>query len=615
MQNGQFKVTITHNAVSTDYITNRFPTIKVTGRENGVSSAVLLADNLDSGLYPDNVDALDTIQIYVKEAGVAAWTKLFDGVIRHCNPSLDKQSLVELKCKGLGVALENTNCNTNFGYTSNNDGLDTIEAIIEDLVDNYVNKSFGSANNTGYAIGKDYVQAIDAALKIPFINSPYNSCKQIIDNICMLDTAYRAGATAGPHYFVDVSGNLRIKTIGTQQAHGGFGGGDWGTYYGGSAAVVTLTEREDFSSYKITKATDEYANSIVLATDLRKPPYDYLTEDSGGAALWGNDAFSSITDVNGAGPPIEFVVGSHGLEFDPNGAVQGYGYYPATADAGWDVEKWGSEENPPKVNFYYLKYLLTTAATYIFLSDNSTARKTDYFYATFSDWYTDPDDEWIHVSLPIGPYYRTNLENKRFRWAQFGTPAWSNIDSIEFATAGAGADGRLLIDDLHFSGKIIREAVDTSEVTTYNEYQKIIMSRNALDDSAVALDDSGMAGQYAYAELLRRVNLPRTMRCRVPLQKDLKPGEYYSINAGYNGVGYEINAVDFRTTEYIHNIDGDGFNTDLVLTDDVKNSFPVSKLDMRGFLDEFMLVNNEEAKNMKSNGVVDLLIPHLRKPY
>jgi hypothetical protein len=406
---GQFKVTITHlpkgAATSTDYICRVFSSIKVTWRENDVSTAILHGDNLHSTLYPDNVNKFDTIKVYVKQSTASAWTEIFDGYIRDCNPIVDASgSLVELKCKGLGSALIATNCNTNYGYTSANDSIDTIEEIIEDLVDNYINKSFGTANNTGYSIGKDYVQAIDAGLSIPFINSPYSTNKEVIDKILMLDTAYRNGATAGPHWFVDVSGNLRVKTIGTQQAHGGFGGGDWGIYYGGSNTAITLSEGVDFMSYKVTTATKEYANNIVLIAKLRKPAYDYWTEDSGGQALWGSVGLTSKTDVNAAGPPQEYVVGSHSLELNiTNPDTTGRAWYPSAESAGWDVTKWGSEESVPAIKFYFMKTAdLQEASCSVRLC--TTDHDNDYFYAVFSTW-TDPDDEWIHRSIPIGPYW------------------------------------------------------------------------------------------------------------------------------------------------------------------------------------------------------------------
>jgi hypothetical protein len=615
MADGDWKVTVS----GTDYENTAFTDIQVKGRENGISSATLVCSNLLGAMWNDTLSLFDSVQVAVEDAG--SYVEIFDGYLHDYTATLsDTGALATIKCHGLGSALKVTHCKDMFGYTSNQDSLNTIEEILEDLVDNSVNKSYSSANVTGYAIGKDYIQAIDAGLSIPFVNAPYQTCEELVNIICRLDTAYRDGSTAGPHYFTDVAGNLRIKTIGTQQAHGGFGGGDWGIYYGGSNVAVALTEGVDFFDYVMTKPASNYANNVVVVADLRKPAYDYWTEDSGGAALWGNDGLTSITDDNRAdvdpGAPVTpaFVVGSHGLTMDPNGAVTGYAYYPSGAAAEWNIESWGSEESIPTVNFYCLHYNLTTATTYIYMSNNDTARKTDYYYATFLDWTADPNYEWKHCSLPIGPYWKSAVDERDFRWTASGTPVWTDIDTVEFMTTAAGADGFLIIDDLHFSGKIIREAVDTSEVTSYNEYQHAIISRTPLDDTAVAATDTGMAGQLAHAELLRRVSPPRYLICTVPLQVHLKPGEYYSIYAGKTASSYKINGVDFRCTEYTHRINEQGRITSLKLTDDVLNSFPLTALDVRKTLNEYLLENNAKATDMQG-GDVDLLVPHLRKTY
>ena len=615
-----YKVTID----GVDY-EEEFADVQVVGRENGVASARLLADNKAGAFWPDTVDLFDSVTIQMRAVTHAtpqggALQTLLTGTVRDVKPYANESGFyTSIKCKGLGAALEETHCKDEFGYTSKQHTLNTIEEILEDLVENSVKHSYSSANHTGYDLGINYIQPIDAGLSIPFFNAPYQSCKSIVDLICTLDTAYRNGATAGPHWFVNSDGDLRVKTIGTQQAHGGFGGGDWGKYYDGQAAngSAQLYEDEDFYEYTLTKPSDQYANSVVLAFDLRKPAYDYLNEagTSGGAALWGNDALTAITDDNGAG---DFVVGADSTKFDPNGAVAGYGYYPAGAAANWDTSMWGSELNVPTVNFYFQKHLLTAAVTWIVMSTNDVARKTDYFYTPFTDWMSEADDVWYHKSIPIGPYWATVQESRGWRWTEVevNDTDWANIDSVEFWTSGAGENGALWIDDLHFSGKAIREAVDTTEVTSYNEHQHTILSRTPLDDSAVAADDTGMAGQLCHAELLRRVTPPRTFTCTVPFKHALKPGEYFTLYAGKTTAGaYKLNGVDFRVMEYNHFCSQQARpQTSLVMTDDVLNSFPLGGVDARAILNEYLLENNEKATDMQG-GDVDLLIPHLRKTY
>jgi hypothetical protein len=207
-------------------------------------------------------------------------------------------------------------------------------------------------------------------------------------------------------------------------------------------------------------------------------------------------------------------------------------------------------------------------------------------------------------------------ENKLFRWTSSSANAdWANINGLSFTSQGDPGEFDLFIDDLHFSGKAIREAVDTSEVTDHKEYQHVILSRTPLDDSCIASDDSGLAGQLCYGELLRRVTPPGTFTCTVSFRPFIKPGEYWTVYAGKTKTGtYKVNGSDFRTLQYTHHISEQGLTTDLILTDDVLNSFPLSKLDARAVLNEYLLENNSKATDMQG-GEVDLLIPHLRKTY
>jgi len=597
-----FKVTVD----GTDYENIRFPSIRVTGRENGVASAILIAQNTYSGFYPDNVSKFDSIQIYVKKHSAAAYTEIFDGIIRDCIPTLAKESVVTLKCKGLGQALLETHCNRSYGSQSDNPTLDTVEEILEDLTDNMINKSYGSANNTGYALTKTYIPTIDAALSMVYFNLPYQSNKELFDRVLTVDTAYRDGSTAGPHYFVDVAGNIRVKTISDQQAGAG-AIPDWGNYCGGSAVAVSLYEGIDFKHYTLTEPTDEYANNIVLATDLRKPPYDFWTEGEVPGS-WGTENIDALT------ADATCVVGTVSMKI-AFALTPGEVYYPSTEDAGWDVTTWGSEKTIPRLNFYYRDHGAASLTTiYMFTSDHngvdSYTLNPLYGFAGFTQ------DTWYHISLPIGPYWASAEESKQFRWTKAGNGDWADIKGISFQGTRLLAGNVTYIDDLHFSGKIVREAVDTSEVTDHDEHQKVFISRTALDDSCKAADDTGMAGYYAYAELLRRVNIPRTITFTIPMRPELLPGEYFKIYAGKTLAGtYKINGVDFRTLQYTHSIGmAEGFITTVSATDDLLNSFPINPVDTKTILNEYLLINNAKATDMKG-GDVDLLIPHMRKTY
>jgi hypothetical protein len=442
--------------------------------ENAVSRVHLTANDYQGKNFIGELDAFTVLKVSLRY-GSDSWVKVFEGKVEKVGPEIDVKQGQTLTAVaygyGYGRALSDTHCHVNFGQESENSALDTPTEIWDDLVDNRINKNFDGAA-TGYAITKTKIKTINNPT-VQFVKGGYRKNVDILNEVCRIYQGYQAGS-ASVHWFVDPSKNLWIDTVAAHSVDTA----NWDDWWSTDQAGSTLTEGEDFVSSNFHKNVQGFANKILLFSDLRKPGYDYWTEDSGGSALWGNDGYTSITDS-----AAQFVVGSHSLLFDPNGAVAGWGYYPSGAAANWDITKMGSVKSIPRINFYYWKHLLTTATTWVVFSTNDTARKTDYYYAAFSNWHTDPDDEWIHVSLPIGPYYLTASENKRFRWTAVGNPSWSNIDTLEFYTSGGGVNALLYVDDLHFSGKIIREAYNSTSIAANNEYQKTVKLDVAVDDT------------------------------------------------------------------------------------------------------------------------------------
>jgi hypothetical protein len=123
----------------------------------------------------------DVIQIWLK---VKPWesftaTPQFAGNIRQVNPAQNESAgnLLGVICKGYGAALEDTHCNREYGLESKNSSLHHVKLVAEDLVDNMINKSLGSADNTGYAIIKTKIADVASATAIKFINNPYRSTR------------------------------------------------------------------------------------------------------------------------------------------------------------------------------------------------------------------------------------------------------------------------------------------------------------------------------------------------------------------------------------------------------------------------------------------------------
>jgi hypothetical protein len=650
--------------------------VEVHRPENGISRAIITVNDFYGENYIANVDAFTVMKVSLKETGTDGWTKVFEGKATRLGPSIgegEAQTMAVLAF-GYGRALRNTHCDDNFGNESESPGLNTPHEIWDDLIDNYINKSFGSTGAaTGYAITKDKV-AVCANPDLNFIEGGYRNNLTVINDVLLAYQGYQGGS-AGMHWFVDPSKNLWIDTIGAHTVDTT----NWPTWWRTDQAGSTLVEGTDFTQASFHKIVwPHFANKVVLYCDLRKPGTDIWTEDGG--PTWGNEALASVGYST-----TEFIVGSHSLECRATTVTVGEAYYPGgsllTGDAaagqkvvavtsvtgtpfrvgdtvrlwdntpttetaviasiaglnltmvdnltnayqvadaaickkmaGWDLTKIGSSETIPSINFYFWKNSeITEANTSIRLY--STDEDTDYYESMFSTW-TEPDDKWIHRSLPIGPHWKTGDESRQYRWdeSNLGTGAWSNINGIAFHLVGdAIGDGYLYIDDLHFAGKIIREAYNQTNIDANGEVQKIVRYDVAVDDSLKASDDTGTAGHLAYGELLTRLGTPTTGVFQTPLAVDALPGQLVHVHGdAYSGAAWRVDA-DFRAKEIVHTVWKGGGSTAWDVTSDVLNTFVPGYNDALSRFHRSMHTD-PEMMNLRTTGL-DPYITRLSKDY
>lgn len=565
--------------------------------ENAISYVKLVASDYEGKNYVGNLDAFTVLKVSFRY-GSDAWTKVFEGTVYEVGPELDKnQQTVVATAYGYGRALAVTHCNVNYGKESENTTIDTPEEIWDDLVDNHINKDF-DGNATGYAITKTKIKAI-ATPTINFVPSPYRKNIDLINQVCRFYTASQAGA-ASVHWFVDPSKNLWIDSIGAHTVDTA----NWPSYWGASQAASTLVEGEDFVHFDFKKKVKGFANKIILLSPLRKPGYDYWCEDSGGQALWGS------TDATLTDDAAIFIVGSHSLKIAPSHAVNpALAYFPSAQNAAWDLSVIGSEQNVPSLNFYVYGDIKSALSKQIELYTSAG----NYYVNIRIDEMLDVADEWHHISLPIGPYHKTAEESRRLLWTAVGAPDWTNINWVLFRIVSIAQTNITYVDDLHFSGKIIREAYNSTSIAADDEHQKVIRLDMAVDDSMKAADDSGTAGRLAYAELLTAQKKPVVGTVTIPLIVDALPGELFHIHADEQANGSFRVDSDFRAKKITHQFTSAGAFTMLDLTDDVTNTFAKGQSDLLSELGKATFVD-PDAKNLFASGV-DLLIGRLSLDY
>lgn len=602
MSQPQFKITID----GTEYTNDTFIDINVKRRECNYDVATLVANDDSRALYDGGIQKFDVVKIELKANSADAYTQVFGGKVRQVNPNLQHGKYLTVTCKGYGAECEDTHCNRDYGLESSNPTINQIDDIIVDLTDNFVEKSFGGAATNHTITTTKVSDYVDTAVK--YINNPYRANIEILDTLGQLSSAIGGGTTAGGHWIVipdAVSTALLLwAKIGDHAAGNNSPETEWPDWWNTNQAGSTLIEGVDFLDFNVLDKAEEYANNVVLVTDFRHPAYDYYTEGGFDNGLWGKDG----TTVEDSAAAPGAVVGSEYLLIE-----DALAYTPSTEDAGWDVTKWGSHKTIPRLNFYMYKNDLVNANCQIRLF--TTDKATDYFYCSLATL-DDPDDEWIWKSIPIGPYWATADEIRKFRWLENGSPDWTDINGLAFYAVDNGVDpGSLLLDDLHFTGKIVRSAQHTASIGVYGEIQKVLIARNAMDDSCVASDDTGYAGRIAHAELLRRVVLPKTISFSITGKPTMMAGQKCHVHACKKPAGTFVIDLDMRMLQVEHSFNAQGFTTTVTASSDLKNTLPINQTDVFAMWQENMFLNSNEAKNIRAGAEVDLLVSPLIKTY
>ena len=615
-----FKVTVTHGGAPVTYTNDVFKYIQIKKRENNYDVATLHFPDKDAYYYEDYFDVFDDIKIWTKATAAGSYTTnpQFGGTIRQVVPSVDigEGYLPRLVCKSYGAAFEATNCNRDYGIESANPNIPAAWGILKNVVAEFTEKSFADAA-TGHDIDNSFVSDY-CATEIKYMNNPFRNNLDALNVVCQLTSAIGAGTTAGGHWITmyDATGataRFLFAKIGDHAAGGDSPESHWPDWWNTNQAGSTLVQGDDFLDYSVVDKAEEFANNVLLLTDFRRPAYDYWTNNEGIT----NDGIWSVQDCTAtavSAAPAQ-VVGDKCLKITCTDPVDpGIAYFDFSGSGNLDVTKIGSIRTIPRLNFYSYKPAgLDETQTYVRLY--TTDFETDYWQCQFSQ-ISQSDDVWAHKSIPIGPYWQSDTlnANNEFVWVGDGGEDWTSIKGLAFVVQALTYIG---VDDLHFSGKLVRSAYDSDDITAHKEYQKVCISRNAMDDSCIAEDDTGFAARVAYAELLRRMALPQTITFSTCTDmKAALAGQKLHVHACKQSTGdFRIN-TDMRILEITHEIgEGVGYKHTVTATTDLLNSFPISVPDQFAMWQENLFLNSKEAKNIRSGAEVDLLIPMLIKDY
>ena len=590
-------------------------TIKNTRPESDITSLEFVIDNYKSKTYNDIISKFSRVQLDLANKN-STYTTTFSGEVIGILP-INNPEVLTVYCEGYERAYMQTHCNSSYGLESKNPTIVTPREIIQDLTDNYVEKTFGgSTTNWTVDSTNTYVENVHSGLSLTNLTSKYHSNLTMLQRLTNVVNAYAltlGTPEPGIHWIAKPNGTnprLYVKEIGDTHSNG-----DWSKYYGGLQVEATITQGDQIKDCSFHHTAKNFANNVVLACNLRKPAYDYWCEDADTNGIWTVDGDGATAD-----DAVNYVVGADSLKFT-NDAGHVVKYYKDFTN-NLDFDYLGSQESIPYLSLYGRRENVAAGAGTSMVIRLYTTRGTDYFsLALFDDsgWFGAQDKlfmpekaRFYHIRLPVGESFTSVMPDRG--WDITGSPDWSNVDGIEFYFNNAGyADAHSFwIDDLHFTGKIIREARDAGAITGGEKERQIFLRLDtAIDDSCTTSDNTGTAARLAASELFRRSEFKTTEAHRgltgtitIPMKEDLLPGQQLHVHAEKkldNTYRYDL---DMRIHSLIHTVSADKYLTTCNLTSDLWNSITLDTPSAWGIMkDNVYALGHAEARDLKASGI------------
>ncbi len=505
-----------------------------------------------SGYYTTGSRVLnlyDTIYVYLgyiqDDLITRKLSKVFGGTIEELTPNISKsQDILTVHGFGWGQQLQRVYSTKEYGSQSINSSINTMTGAITDII--------GVVNAGGYQLTTTYVQSFtnNALTYVVFKTEPaFNAIKQLCDLLTTNNDA--SGTTTQPvEFWVDPAENCHLAPLGA-----------WGSDPNPSTYPNALNVGRDQISNTLRQDIEGLINQVHFwSINVEPPDGDYWTETVA-ANTW---AFTSgATGGTSSGPSYDTTnkqVGTQSITASWTGAstgsLQADLKYPSAANLTLDVTKLGGRIQPPILKFY-AKCNQTVYAPQVILWTN--AGTNGYLGEPLpigvagtqnginnSDWHL-----WTYAIGPLGD-----------KFTPTGTPSWSNINQIDiaFQFVAAKTSGQVWIDGLRIDGQTHYVAKNSTKITSYGLRESHFVNNKHRKREELQL--------LAKAELFRSMKPVRRGTISVPGIQDILPGQKVTVTAP----SANLTSATLRVLEVRHRMGtGDGFVTDLDVTDDLTN--------------------------------------------
>jgi hypothetical protein len=413
----------------------------------------------------------------------------------------------------------------------------------------------------------------------------------------------------GLHWIVTPNNELLIAPVGNHSVYGANGyyiENKWSTICPLSSIIV----KQDMIQSQF-KTEIPLANTILVAGKFVHPKKDLWTESLAGwdnQWKWAYIAIPVPPTVSLSLNNSTVIKGNHSLQLridlPPNVGVWDTLYRPLHID----FTKLASENVNAYLNMQIYGNMKGTFIKLRLYCNNDTPQldsnyniKGSYFETNLGSLLpTSGQEKWNKIELPITNNDLVDVTREGTWTAHNDTgypaPSWSNIKwlviFIQTGTGGAGGSTDIwLFDDICIVGNVVRGAYTNDCGYTNIEDCKIgcikhygirtytIKDSLAQTDSLDSNDDNSTLSQIALYELLRH-RIPRTTATiQVPLYPSIKAGQIVSIKYNQLENGTYLIDREFRITKVVHQFSVEGAKTIIDITDDLKNSLPISSTD------------------------------------
>ena len=589
-------------------ISNDSISTEVVRRENGVDSCTLTANDADGANYLNTfvMGQSITVRYAYEEDNPGDWSSIkpvFRGTVQEINPSMSKAGeIANIVAYGQAYPLKLMRVTNEYGYQSiSNPSISTMKAIIQDLIDKYVNHVLGSSTSSGWSLNTDYVYnpfVPPTPVSIPYIKLPYTDAFMSLQELIKLATsaiyvsAMNIGIPdwVGIHWIVDIDGNLCVTPIGNHNVYAGpnntFKVSDkWPTRPFSGSLIV----KQDMISQQFKKRAFN-ANYIIAAGKYIYPLNEQWTEmRSGdplsGAAGW-TGHYQKWHPPGDPWNPSSNVIccdddGNNSDNMKPLMPHDVYGLKIINAGNtgpnppgpeccllhpfSVDIVGLSSKSNVPKIGFWIAKGAGvgadTLQARFCKAKSDGTPDLANCFTANISIGTS--NNIWNWVEFTIGPY------STDFSIMQGSSLDWTEIAffGIRWESDNTTSASVVWIDYLEVIGSVLRFANDPVHMAQYGCKMMVLKDTLAQTDTLDPADPNNPLAQLCIYELSRqRVDLV-TGAVTIPISPTVMAGQIVTLVTDF-----EPYDVDYRIIQVRHSFSKAGAITELTVTDDVFNS-------------------------------------------